>query len=137
MWRSKLQLIVLVAWLVVGTARSAFAVPVEVSHGAIGLTVKAEGARVEEVLDTLANREGFTVIMQRGIERPPVDVDVRDASLDEVLRRVLSQRNYAIAYREGDSALEVSRVELFLPRAPRNAPAPTLGRTIRPTTRRR
>lgn len=141
MHRSQLHRAVVGAALVVGIARVASAAsPVEVAHDASGWTVKAENAPVEEVLDALAQREGFHVVMQRGVERPPVDVDVRDASLDDVLRRVLSQRNYAIAYRDGDSTLEVSRVELFLPRPPRNAPAakiPSLGRTIRPTAQRR
>jgi hypothetical protein len=78
--------------------------------------VTATGARVEEVLDALRRHQPFAVTMQAGVERPPVDVDVRAATLEETLRRVLRQRNYAIAYRETDAGLVVDRVDLLLPR---------------------
>ena len=57
--------------------------------------------------------------MQLGLERPLVDVDVRDATLERVLRDILRGRNYTIAYREDGDGLAVSRVEVMLPRAAR------------------
>lgn len=109
----------------------ASAAPLEIEHGDTGWTVRATGARVEDVLGALAEREPFAVAMQLGVERPLVDVDVRDASLDEVLRDVLRGRNYVItyrsfAYRDAGDGLAVSRVELLLPRPPSDATEPAV-----------
>ncbi|MBY0278481.1 hypothetical protein K2Z84_24385, partial [Candidatus Binatia bacterium] len=95
----------------------AVAAPLEVSRDDAGWTVHASGVRVEDVLDALAAQEPFRVSMQLGVERPLVDVDVRRASLDAVLRHVLHGRNYTIGYRDDGGVLAVSRVEVLLPRA--------------------
>lgn len=112
------------ALLLLAASRGAAAAPLEIEHGDTGWTVRATGARVEDVLGALAGREPFAVAMQLGVERPLVDVDVRDASLDEVLRDVLRGRNYTIAYREDGDRLAVSRVEVLLPRPPRDGDEP-------------
>ena len=110
---------VAVAGLLLGAARGAVASPLEIARDDAGWTVKATGVRVEDVLAELAERESFAVSMQLGLERPLVDVDVRDATLERVLRDILRGRNYTIAYREDGDGLAVSRVEVMLPRAAR------------------
>ena len=112
------------ALLLLAASRGPAAAPLEIEHGDTGWTVRATGARVEDVLGALAERAPFAVAMQLGVERPLVDVDVRDASLDEVLRDVLRGRNYTIAYREDGDRLAVSRVEVLLPRPPRDGDEP-------------
>ena len=112
------------ALLLLAASRGAAAAPLEIEHGDTGWTVRATGARVEDVLGALAGREPFAVAMQLGVERPLVDVDLRDASLEEVLRDVLRGRNYTIAYREDGDRLAVSRVEVLLPRPPRDGDEP-------------
>jgi hypothetical protein len=109
--------------LAVGSA-AASDEPVEVTRGEAGWTVKATGARLEDVLGALAAQESFAFTMQPAVERPLVDVDVRNASLDDVLRRVLHGRNYTIAYRGDRGALAVSRVEVLLPQPPQDVAQP-------------
>ena len=104
--------------LLLGSPRDAAASsPLEIARTDAGWSVKATGVRVEDVLAELAERESFAVSMQLGLERPLVDVDVRDATLGRVLRDVLRGHNYTIAYREDGDGLAVSRVEVMLPRA--------------------
>ena len=110
--------VVLAAALLLASVHESRADGVQVARDDAGLTVSATGARLEDVLDALAHEEGFAVSMQLGLERTPVDVDVRDASVEEVLRHVLRRRNYVIAYRETENGPAVSRVEVLLPRAP-------------------
>ena len=106
--------------LLLGSPRDAAASsPLEIARTDAGWSVKATGVRVEDVLAELAERESFAVSMQLGLERPLVDVDVRDATLERVLRDVLRGHNYTIAYREDGDGLAVSRVEVMLPRAAR------------------
>jgi hypothetical protein len=107
--------------LLLAVVRGAAAEPLEVTRGDDGWTVKATGARLEDVLGALAEQESFAVAMQPAVERPLVDVDVRAATLDAVLRRVLHGRNYTIGYRADGDALAVSRVEVLLPAPPRDA----------------
>lgn len=114
-WSSAAALLATAVVLV--QAGVAGAAPLEVARDDAGWTVRASGVRVEDVLDALAEREPFRVSMQLGVERPLVDVDVRRASLDAVLRHVLHGRNYTIGYRDDGGVLAVSRVELLLPRA--------------------
>ncbi|MBM4416530.1 MAG: hypothetical protein FJ035_09935 [Chloroflexi bacterium] len=109
----------LAALLVLGVACGAGAAALEISRSDAGWTVKASGARVEDVLAELAAREPFAVSMQLGLERPLVDVDLRDATLERVLRDVLRGRNHTIAFRADGDDLAVSRVEVMLPRAAR------------------
>ncbi len=123
----------LVFALLLSAAHDAGAAPLEVERDDAGWTVKATGVRVEDVLDALAERESFSVAMQLGVERPLVDADVRDASLEEVLRNVLRGRNYTIAYRDDGGSLAVSRVELLLPRPPRGEEVPDGARRARLT----
>lgn len=113
------------ALLLLSAPGPARADPMEIAHGDGGWTVRATGARVEDVLGALAEHEPFAIAMQLGVERPLVDVDVRDASLDEVLRDVLRGRNYTIAYRDAGDRLAVSRVEVLLPRPPRDGNEPS------------
>lgn len=117
--------VVLVAALVVLGAHRAVAA-VQVTRGEAGVTVSATGESLETVLERLADAAGFAVTMQAGVERRPVDVDVRDATVEAALRAVLRGRNYVIAYDDTGDGLAVSRVEVLLPRPaegpPRNAP---------------
>lgn len=114
-WRSSAGA-VLAAAVLLAAPHVARAAPLEVSRDDAGWTVKATGVRIEDVLQALAEQEPFGVAMQLGVERPLVDVDVRRASLDGVLRHVLRGRNYTIGYREDGGELAVSRVEVMLPR---------------------
>ncbi len=95
--------------------RAAASVTVERSEQ--GWSIAAEGARLEEVLEALAAKEGFDVQMQLGIERPPVDVHLSNVPLDTVLRRVLRRRSYTISYEETEDGLSVSRVTVLSPQA--------------------
>jgi hypothetical protein len=117
--------VVLAAALVVLFAHPTGAA-VQVARGEAGVTVSATGESLATVLERLADAEGFAVTMQEGIERHPVDVDVRDATVEEALRAVLRGNNYVIAYDDTGDGLAVSRVEVLLPRPadvpPRNAP---------------
>jgi hypothetical protein len=106
--------------LLLGSAPHVAASPLEVARGEDGWTVKASGVQLEEVLGALAEHESFAVVMQPAVERPLVDVDVRAASLEDVLRRVLHGRSYTIGYRADGDALAVSRVEVLLPVPPRD-----------------
>jgi hypothetical protein len=94
-----------------------------VEQGADGLDVAAQNASLEDVLDAIAEATRIEVAIQRGIERPPVNVEMHDVSVEEALRRVLRRRNYALMYRSTeDGALEVERVSVL---NPRSAPEPT------------
>lgn len=132
--------VVLAAALVVLSARPTVAA-VQVARGESGVTVSATGERLETVLTRLADTEGFAVTMQEGVERPPVDVDVRDATVEQALRAVLRGRNYVIAYDHTGDGLAVSRVEVFLPRladgSPRNTPMERAQAAMRAAQQRR
>lgn len=106
---------VLVAPLVLGASAGRAAASVSVERGEEGWSIAAEGARLEEVLEALAAKEGFDVRMQLGIERRPVDVHLTDVPLDTVLRRVLRRRSYTISYEETEDGLSVSRVTVLSP----------------------
>jgi hypothetical protein len=108
--------VVLVAALMVLCSYELGGAAVQVARGDDGLTVSATGARLEEVLATLADAEGFAVAIQEGIERSPVDVEVHDATVEEALRAVLRGNNYVIGYETTAEGLAVSRVEVLLPR---------------------
>jgi hypothetical protein len=106
---------VVLAVALVGAAAPADAAALKVERRQAGLRVVADDVPLEEVLDALAASEDFDVVMQPGVERPPVDVDLRDVSLEQALRRILRRRSYAISYQETEGGLAVSRVQVLLP----------------------
>jgi hypothetical protein len=99
------------------------------------IALEARGVGLDEVLDALAAKRGFAVVMARGVARPPVDVDVEDASTTEAVRRVMRGRNYALVYGATDGKLR--RVVVFPPREPSRPASHAPTRTIaRPSYRR-
>jgi hypothetical protein len=88
---------------------------VQVDAGSDALSVRASDASLEEVLDAIAAEASIDVVMQRGVERPPVNVQIRGASLEEALRRVLRRRNYALLYRRTEEGPEVAQVRVLRP----------------------
>jgi hypothetical protein len=116
-----------VALLLLVGVTHAGAQDLQVSRSDAGVTVVASGAPIEQVLTRLGEQAGFAVKMEPHPSRPPVDVVIRDRPIDDVLRRVLHDRNYTIAYDRTDAGMQVSRVELLSPRAaaaPQRAPNP-------------
>lgn len=99
------------------------------------IALEARGVELDEVLDALAAKRGFAVVMARGVARPPVDVDVAAASTTEAIRRVMRGRNYALVYGATDGKLR--RVIVFPPREPSRSRSHAPTRTIaRPAYRR-
>lgn len=71
----------------------------EVSKTEAGFTVEAEDASLPQVLSALGEKAGFTV-HDSGAERPLMPVfEVRDATLEATLRRLLGSSNHLIVYR--------------------------------------
>ncbi|HZR80002.1 MAG TPA: hypothetical protein VFD92_02810 [Candidatus Binatia bacterium] len=75
------------------------------------LDVSAKGARLADVLTAMGERADFDVVMNRTVERPPVDATIEGASTEAAVRRVLRSRNYALVYRGG----RLSRVIVLTP----------------------
>lgn len=80
------------------------------------IELDARRAAITEVLRALAAEAGFEVVLDDGIARPPVDATLQTAPLEDILRDVLRDRNYALVY-DGDDG--VSQVILLAPSAPR------------------
>lgn len=95
-----------------------------------GLSVQARDAPLEDVLEAIAARASIDVVIQRGIERPPVNVNIRRATLEEALRRILRRRSYAVLYRRTKTGSEITQVQVLRPK-----PAPP--RTVTPAPARR
>jgi hypothetical protein len=77
------------------------------------IALDARGVPVGQVLDAVAEHGGFDVVMARGITRPPVNLTVPMAPIEDVLLQILRGRNYAVIY-DGDRGA-VSRVIVLRP----------------------
>ncbi len=91
----------------------------EVSRSESGFTVEAEDTPLPAVLTAIGKHAGFTVQDSRA-ERPPLSVfEVRDATLETTLRRLLANSNHLIIYRGGASGLivdgSIERIVLLSP----------------------
>lgn len=86
-----------------------------------GLTVEAHGVGVEEVLQEMGEKMGFTVVAKEAAH-PVVDVSIKDATPEEVLQQVLRGENYAIVYRrpEGEQT-QAGKIDKILLLSPPNA----------------
>jgi type II secretory pathway component GspD/PulD (secretin) len=78
----------------------------------------ARGARIDEVLGEIASKTGVDVVIEPGIARQPVNMEVSMAPVEHVLRQILRGRNYALVY-DGDDA-SLTSVIVLPPPAPRN-----------------
>jgi hypothetical protein len=78
--------------------------PFSVASSSSGLTVEAHGVGVEEVLEEISRQMGFTVMVREAV-RPPVNVSLKDATLEEVLQQILRGENYALVYRTAKGKL--------------------------------
>lgn len=80
------------------------------------LSVEARDLPLEEVLDAIAARTDIDVVIQRGIERPRVNVHIESATLEEALRRILRRRNYALLFRRTEEGSELAQVRVLRPK---------------------
>lgn len=80
------------------------------------LAVVARGVTIMRALNAVAEQAQFEVLVQEGAPRPPLNVTVLMAPIDDVVREMLSGRNYALVY-DGDSG-SLSQVILLAPSVP-------------------
>ena len=119
--RAALPVVALLLVLVAGAAVQAETEPTSVlrvesdATGEIGL--EARGVTIEQALAAIASRAGFEVVIEHGIQRPPVNMAVSTAPVEAVLRQILRGRNYALVYDAEDASL--SRVIVLAPSAVR------------------
>lgn len=78
------------------------------------LALSAHDAPIIDALDAVGEEAGFEVLADRGPRRPPVNLQIEDAPVADVLRHLLRGRNYALVYDDGD----ISRVILLEPSTP-------------------
>jgi len=93
------------------------------------IALEARGVTVGETLRALGAETGFRVVIDDGIQRPLVDVEVAPSPLENVLRQVLLGRNYAVYSASADS--DPSLVIVLPPSARRSAVAAGSRRTSR------
>jgi hypothetical protein len=109
----------LLGWMVAGYPARVWAGPasvLEVESGPAGaVELDARRAKITEVLRALAAEGGFDVVLDDAVVRPPVNATLEMAPVEDVLREVLRDRNYALVY-DGDDRL--SQVILLAPSAP-------------------
>jgi hypothetical protein len=89
--------------------------------GEIALT--ARRAPIPQVLQAIASRAGFEVLIEKAAKRPLVTLTVPMAPVAQVLRQTLRGRNYALMY-DADTAA-VSHVILLAPSAPSGPARPS------------
>lgn len=70
-------------------------------RGEVG--IEARGVTVAEALRAIGSEVGFAVVIDEGVKRELVDVELSAAPVDAVLRRVLLGRNYAVYSDSEDS----------------------------------
>jgi hypothetical protein len=85
--------------------------------GEIG--IEARGVTLDEALGAIASKAGFEVVIEPGVARPPVNIAVSMAPVEDVLREVLRGRNYALVYEGDDTSL--SQVIVLRPPSPRRS----------------
>jgi hypothetical protein len=76
------------------------------------LAIEAQGADLASLLGEIAEVGDFEVMMNAAIDRPRVSTAIRDAGIEEAVRRVLRRRNYALVY--GDDG-RLARVIVLSP----------------------
>jgi hypothetical protein len=81
------------------------------------IALEAHGVTIDEALDAIAAEAGFEVVIEHGITRPPVDISLSMAPVENVLRQVLRGRNYALVY-DGEDEFP-TEVIVLPPSAPR------------------
>lgn len=86
------------------------------------IELDAHWVPVAEVLHAIAAEDGFEVVMEEGIARPLVNATVETAPVEDVLREVLRDRNYALVY--GADATSLSQVFVLPPSSPRSPSTP-------------
>ena len=101
---------------------SAYEIFLEVSRTEAGFTVDAEDANLLQILQALGREAGFSV-RDSGASHPPIDLfEVKDASLDTTLRKLLGNANHLILYR-GDPGKKVIDKVILLSPGEKRAPA--------------
>jgi hypothetical protein len=109
--------VVLTFWAVLGgtTAQAGTDPPVLRVDARPGgeIELDARGVTIGEALRAMAVEAGFEVVISEGVQRPPVNMVVSTAPVEQVLRQILRGRNYALVY-DGDDQ-SVSRVIVLSP----------------------
>jgi hypothetical protein len=95
---------------------------VQVSREGSRFSIDATGVSVSTVLLALGREAGFSVQDSRpDIERPPIDIALNGATLNQTLNRLLDRQNHLIVYRN-DAPTEqtepgsIARIVLLAPR---------------------
>ena len=81
------------------------------------IALDARAVTIDDTLLAIASEAGFDVMIEPGIQRPPVNMEVSMAPVEDVLRQILRGRNYALVY-DADAA-SLSRVIVLRPPAMR------------------
>jgi hypothetical protein len=81
------------------------------------IALDARTVTIDDTLHAIASEAGFDVLIEPGIQRPPVNMAVSMAPIEDVLRQILRGRNYALVYDADDASL--SRVIVLRPPAMR------------------
>jgi hypothetical protein len=84
--------------------------------GQVGLD--AHGVSIDEALQAIASEAGFEVVIEPGMQRPPVNVALSMAPVEDILRQILRGRNYALVYDADANDPSLSRVIVLPPPAP-------------------
>ena len=113
-----------IALALLAAGGSAAAQPfVQVSRDGSKFSVDASGASVSAVLEALGREAGFRVQDSRpDVERPPIDIALTGATLDQALNRLLERQNHLIVYRSSAPAAQtepgsIERIVLLGPRS--------------------
>ena len=96
-------------------------------YNAPHLTMEVWGISLPKVLREIGAKVGFSVV-DMGVSHTVPNFSIKDAPLEEVLRRLLSGASYAVIYRgEGEGKVPVNGVihEIFLLSPPTHAEAVT------------
>jgi hypothetical protein len=103
-------------------AQSAPARPLLVESDPVGdIVLDARGVPVGEVLRSIAASEGFEVVIDEGIARPLVHLNVSSEPMEDVLRQILRGRNHALIYDSDTASLD--QVIVLTPSKPGRASA--------------
>jgi hypothetical protein len=113
-----------IALALLAAGGSAAAQPfVQVSRDGSKFSVDASGASVSAVLEALGREAGFRVQDSRpDVERPPIDIALTGATLDQALNRLLERQNHLIVYRSSAPSAQtepgaIERIVLLGPRS--------------------
>jgi len=96
-----------------------------VIYNAPRLSMEVRGTRLPKVLWEIGAKVGFSVV-DMGVSRTVLSFSIKDATLEEALRRLLSGENYTVIYRgQGEGKVHAGRVvdKIFLLSPPTQAEA--------------